>query len=270
MWKFQLAAILKAHKLYGFIDGSTPKPAKFLVSSSDSLSSTSPIVNPAFSDWIAKDHALMTLLNATLSPSALAYMVGCDSSQQVWQTLVKYYSSSSRTNVVNLKSNLQSISKKPGESIDLYMQRIKELKDKLANVSVLVDNEDLLIYTLNGLPPEFNAFCTSMCTRSQSVSFEELYVLLVYEEAAIDKQTKHDEVFVQSSTLLANMATKGQNSNPNIPRVRGFNGGGKGKFPNPNNRSKISSLGTTGGRSRGFSGTAIPFEIQSNQSSSDT
>lgn len=54
--------------------------------------------------------------------------------------------------LVNLKIDLQSIAKKSGESISDYIERIKEVKDKLANVSIFVNEEDLLIYTLNGLP----------------------------------------------------------------------------------------------------------------------
>lgn len=95
--------------------------------------------------------------------------------------------------------------KKSFESIGQYIQRIKELKDKLANVAVLVDDEDLVIYAWNGLPPEYNMFRTSMRTRSQLVTFAELHVLLVAEEVAIDKQSKHDEFFFAPATFIANM-----------------------------------------------------------------
>ncbi|MDV3193921.1 MAG: hypothetical protein Q8835_02540 [Sweet potato little leaf phytoplasma] len=103
-------------------------------SSSAAAPPLAPVPNPKFDDWIAKDHALMTLINATLSPVALAYVVGCATSKEVWDALEKHYSSTSRTNVVNLKTDLQSISKKSSESIDEYIKRIKEIKDRLAYV----------------------------------------------------------------------------------------------------------------------------------------
>ena len=189
-----------AHKLFGLVDGSNPKPVRFLTQTaigafSSSLSEATNSVqtkrpaqpNPLHDEWIAKDHALITLINATLSPSAHAYIVGCSTSKDIRDTLEKHYLSNTRVNVVNLKSELQTISKKAGESINSYIQRIKELKDKLFNVSILIDYEDLIIYTTNGLPSEYNTFRTSMCTKSTSVSFEELHVLLISEESAIEK-----------------------------------------------------------------------------------
>ena len=97
----------------------------------------------------------------------------------------------------------------------MYIKRIKELKDKLSNISVIIDFEDLIIYTTNGLPSEYNTFRTSIYTRSTSVSFEELHVLLISEEPAIDKQTKRDESLPQNVVFIAhNNQTPSQNYNP--------------------------------------------------------
>ncbi|XP_022157455.1 uncharacterized protein LOC111024149 [Momordica charantia] len=171
----------------------------------------------------------MTLINATLSPSAPAYVVGSTSSKEIWDTLEKHYSSSSRTNVVNLKSDLQSISKKVGECIDDYVKRIKEVKDKLTNVSVVVDDEDLLIYTLNGLPSAYNVFRTSMRTRSQSVTFDELHVLMKSEEVALDRQVKRDDLFSQNTALFAvpNPSHMAPVYNSNSSRGKGNQGHGR-------------------------------------------
>ncbi|TYK23168.1 UBN2_3 domain-containing protein [Cucumis melo var. makuwa] len=122
----------------------------------------------------------------------------------VWKTLETHYSSNTKTNIVNLKSDLQQISKKQDESIDLYIKKIKELKDKLANAATIVEDEDPVIYALNGLPSEYSAFRTSMQTRSQPVGFSDLHVLLKSEESAIEKQTKCEDILGQPTTMLAN------------------------------------------------------------------
>lgn len=222
-----------AHKLFGYIDGSISKPSRLLASSSNSDASSSLLAstsqpNPLYDDWVAKDHALMTLINAALSPAALAYIVGCDTSKQIWETLERHYSLSSRTNVVSLKSDLHFVSKKPNKSIDNYIKRIKDLKDCLYNVSILVDNDDLVIFTLNGLPSEYSTFKTSMRTRSLPISFEELHVL-VTEETALDKQHKRDEIFSSPTALLArNFQPRNQSFNQNFSRGRSvYSGGGR-------------------------------------------
>lgn len=191
-----------------------------------------------YEDWIAKDHALMTLITATLSPAALAYVVRCETSKQMWDTLVTHYSSSSRTNIVSLKSDLQSITKKPSETIDQYFKRIKELKDKLAHVFVVIDNEYLVIYALNGLPTEYNTFRTSMRTCATPITFAELHVLLVSEEIAIEKQIKRDESFSLSAALFV-AHNSNQNSNSNFGRRRGKNKASNcGRFMNYGNSER--------------------------------
>lgn len=52
------------------------------------------IPNSAYDDWIARDQALMTLINTTLSPATLAYVVGSTSSKEsgrpwfLWQRTI--------------------------------------------------------------------------------------------------------------------------------------------------------------------------------------
>lgn len=70
---------------------------------------------------------------------------------------------------------------------------------------MIVDREDLLIYRLNGLPSEFNAFLTSMRTRSQSVMFNELHVLVESEEVASEKQNQCKDLHLQPTTLLTSI-----------------------------------------------------------------
>ena len=71
LWKFPIQSILIAHKLFGFVDGSNPKPARFIAQSTIGTSSSSSFEaitstqtttpaqpNPLHDEWIAKDHAL--------------------------------------------------------------------------------------------------------------------------------------------------------------------------------------------------------------------
>lgn len=39
-----------------------------------------------------------------------------------------------------------------------YLQQIKKVVDTLPAVSSLLEEEDVILYILNGLPPEFNSF----------------------------------------------------------------------------------------------------------------
>lgn len=81
-----------------------------------------------------------------------------------------------------------------------YLHQLKLIADQLANYSALVSEEDLILYTLSGLPSIYRPFQTSICTRSQHdpVSLEEIHTLLFLEELSLV-----DEVHVNSSTTFA-------------------------------------------------------------------
>lgn len=82
----------------------------------------------------------------------------------------------SRPHIIQLKTKLQTL-KKGTESIIDYIQKIKHISDSLAYVSCPVDDEDLMLYTLNGLPSEYGPFKTSICTWSSPITIEDFMFL---------------------------------------------------------------------------------------------
>ena len=58
---------------------------------------------------------------------------------------------------MSLRNELNAV-KKGIDSIDVYFQKIKQIRDKLAAVSVVLDDEDLLHIAHDGLPSEYDSF----------------------------------------------------------------------------------------------------------------
>ena len=96
-------------------------------------------------------------MNSTLSPSILALTIGCTSAIDVWKVLENRFSSISGSHVMNLKGESYNM-KKGSDSINVYLQKIKVVRDKLLVVSVILDDEELLHIAIKGLPKEYNAF----------------------------------------------------------------------------------------------------------------
>lgn len=68
----------------GFIDGSLPCLAEFLLDSNGNLSKE---VNPDYLVWIQQDENVLCWITATLSEGILAHVVGFKSSREVWLAL---------------------------------------------------------------------------------------------------------------------------------------------------------------------------------------
>jgi hypothetical protein len=206
------------------LDGSTAQPNPFLVAESGVQS-----VNLAFLAWNKKDKALLTLLFSTLSPTVLAMVVGKSTSQEVWNTLEERFISTTRANVLNLKLELQSFKKGGNESISVYLQRIKTVRDKLSAVGVQSDPEELLHVILKGLPKEYAPFASTIRTKDGTLPLEKLSVLLQTEE-----QSLHEASDPLSNSALAmfvsnNKPSTSFNNNQSFNRGRGRNNYSRGR-----------------------------------------
>lgn len=114
-WHFQMHSLLKGHGLLRYVDGTLPCPSQYVISEDGCLSPSD-----EYDAWLEQDSNLISLITATISSEALAQVVGCTTALEVWNTLNDRYATISRSNVVQLKSNLQSI-EKGSDSIEKYL-----------------------------------------------------------------------------------------------------------------------------------------------------
>jgi len=62
---------------------------------------------------------------------------------------------------------------------------VKNLADALASIGAPVDDEDLVVVTLNGLGKDYSQFRTSIAVRETFSNFQDLITLLISEEMRI-------------------------------------------------------------------------------------
>uniref|UniRef100_A0A2N9GUP3 Uncharacterized protein n=1 Tax=Fagus sylvatica TaxID=28930 RepID=A0A2N9GUP3_FAGSY len=249
MWKFQITGILDAYSLLDHLEDPTPCPSQFLFSHSETETQE---VNPLYTQWRARDKALFSLISSTLSPSAISLVIGQTSASGIWKILVNRYTSVSRSNIVNLKRELNSI-KKNSDSVTDYLHKIKEARNKLVSVGIHIDDEEILHIVLQGLPSEFHSFTSAMLTKNEAVKFEELHTLMKTEEDLLRSATDNSKEIAH----MAMVANKSSQPTYNTSSNAQF-GGHRGRGRNQNRgrggyggRFQTSSSGRGGGSSHG-------------------
>jgi hypothetical protein len=70
-------------------------------------------------------------------------------------------------------------------NINDYSTKVKNLVDALAFIGAPVDDEDLMVVTLNGLGKDYSQFHTSIVVRETFPDFQDLITLLISEEMRI-------------------------------------------------------------------------------------
>ncbi|CAL8157377.1 unnamed protein product [Prunus armeniaca] len=212
------------------------------------------------------DRALMQLLIATLSSTAISYVIGCTSSHDMWVQLKDRFSTITKARIFQMKSELQTI-KKGSEPVSQYLQRIKDARDHLFAAEVSFEDDDIVILALNGLPSDYNTFRCMVRGRENVLSLKDFRSQLIAEEATLE-QTNSASPFV--SAMMAQNQTfqgkalvldegisnsqpqgypSGSKSAPSSHFPSGFNGGFNGNHAGFNGSNSGCNGHNTGGYS---------------------
>jgi len=96
-----------------------------------------------------------------VSDSMIVHIQDAKSSKQAWDTLVKMYSTNTQAYKMQLKQELHNLQKN-NMNINDYSTKVKNLADVRASIGAPVDDEDLVVVTLNGLGKDHSQFCISI------------------------------------------------------------------------------------------------------------
>ena len=66
---------------------------------------------------------------------------------------------------MNLTNHLKNVKIQNVETIQSYFARVSQIKGKLEEVEEEVENAEVVITTLNGLPGSWDSFIRGMCAR---------------------------------------------------------------------------------------------------------
>lgn len=235
LWKELFLPVLQSYDMLSIIDGSEPCPPQYLTTQEDSLTSTT---NPAFVQWIKRDRHCKIWINSSLYENILLYTVGSSTSRELWLTLEKRFSATTRSHLLQLKAKIQN-PKKGSLSMVEYLQLVKDTAISLAAAGSPLDDIDFVAHVLSGLPSDYDSFATSIRVWSEPITSDELHALLLSEEIALSsrlssfsKPTTH--VF-QTSLSSQPQISKTNSNNRYSNQARPFS---NSSHPNPNPNSR--------------------------------
>ncbi|XP_060957927.1 retrovirus-related Pol polyprotein from transposon RE2 isoform X2 [Cannabis sativa] len=191
--------------------------------------------NPLYLQWRRKDQLLLSWLRSSMTEGILATVACYSTSRSVWKALEQKFASQSKARLLQLKCQLTNL-QKGNLSISDYVDKIKFVCDSLAIAGHPVNDFDLILHLLNGLGPEFDSVVSSITSRSENLSLEEVQALLMSHESRLERHT----TVLDISTKMAANLTLGSRTGGN----RHYHNTGKGQHTD--------NAGKTGNRGYGF------------------
>lgn len=170
-WKVQFNALLVGYDLLGFIDGTKTYPA----------------TNHAdYAYWTRQDQLLLHAIISSVDQNVITMLGNVKNSKQAWDILNNTFASKTCARIMQLKEQLSRFTK-GSRPIFEYLQGIKSLSDELVVINSPLDDVDLVIYTLNGLGPEYKEVSAAICTRENPIGFDALHDLLMDREGFLKR-----------------------------------------------------------------------------------
>jgi hypothetical protein len=115
----------------------------------------------------------------------------------MYDALTNLFSVKNIGQVMSLKNELRDMNMNDDDSITSYFVKISQLRDQLQAIEEIISEKELVNIVLNGLPKMWDAFATSMNTRKEYPTFEELWTCCAHEESRISvkekPQNKYDD-----------------------------------------------------------------------------
>ncbi|KAK2977799.1 hypothetical protein RJ640_029844 [Escallonia rubra] len=108
------------------------------------------------------------------------------SSKEAWERLLILFANKSLSRVMSLKERLLN-NPRGTRSIPEYLQQMRAIADDLALVDNPLSEDDLVIYILVGIGPEFKEIDAALRARDTPISFDELYDKLGDYELHLNK-----------------------------------------------------------------------------------
>ncbi|KAF3777453.1 reverse transcriptase-like protein [Nymphaea thermarum] len=202
LWENQLLPLLISYNLKGFVDGT--KTCR-----SDTISSEGKdVLNRAYIEWLQLDQLLLGWIIFCLSEPIHSQIVGLRSSYEVWKRL-----------------------KKGTNNIDDMM-----IDHQFFKAGKPMAEDNLVLHILRALPQEYNAFKTSIATRSDPLSLIDLYSMM-YES-----QLKEAEIDTSPTINYINKNNPAYSQAKINVRVNNHGGGGGGYYKKNRNGCHLDLL----------------------------
>jgi hypothetical protein len=130
IWKAQVVAALQGAQLYGFLDGTSIKPAAQIKAKVGSDEEDVP--NPAFVVWKAQEQQVLSYLLSSVSCDILVQIAALPTATAVWKHLETSFASQSRARVINTRMALAT-TQKGSSSVAEYVSKMKTLANEMAS-----------------------------------------------------------------------------------------------------------------------------------------
>ena len=120
----------------------------------------------------------------------------CATAKDAWDAFANLFKSKSQARRLQLKGELSGLHKEAAEPFVKYFARAKHLKSQLLSVGTSVEEDELCLSVLNGLPEEYATLTTVLITSEKALSMQDMLASLLVVENKVTKPVSESKAYV--------------------------------------------------------------------------
>jgi hypothetical protein len=118
----------------------------------------------AIAEFRKKDAKAKAVIGLTLSDEHLEHVRGAKSAAEMWLAIKNVFQRTSSLNKLAARRRFYTVAMLDGERILTYINRVKQLTEELKAMRVTIDEEEVAMAVLNGLPPKYDHLIVALDT----------------------------------------------------------------------------------------------------------
>ncbi len=129
-----------------------------------------------------KDENAKVILMSTILDNILRNILR-DTSKNIWNALTTKYESNNVQNIVSLRRRLMNLKHGNNETIEEYIDRIKNLRNEIEKAkNAQMREQDVAIVILQGLSQEYDNFVQVLTLNAKTLKVDDIEISLIQEE----------------------------------------------------------------------------------------
>jgi hypothetical protein len=183
-WKTRIELILSKNKVLDIMKGKVMDPE---FEEGKEKEPHNVAVMEKFKD---SDINVMSIIVDSVKYHLIPYISHLDLLKKMYDSLTNLFSVINIGQVMSLKNELCDMKMNDDDNITSYFVKISRLRDQLQAIEEIISKKELVNIVLNGLAKTCDAFSTSMNTRKDYPTFEEIWTCCAHEESRISAKEK--------------------------------------------------------------------------------
>ena len=114
------------------------------------------------SSWDKGDRKAQAIIGLSLSDEHLEHVADVSTAKEMWQTIMDVFQRHTLLNKLAARRNFYTATMKGGEKALTFINRVQHLASILKSMGVDVDDQEIAMAVLNGLPPRYDSLIVAL------------------------------------------------------------------------------------------------------------